>query len=209
MSSLTYCYRGTASLQRHRLRKIAALGTRSTSWGFTPAALLGATLTVCRTHYGQSSCNTVQYTEKSGHNIQLSSVCRAVNMFTTYRAKQYFIHLFIFSTYALQPSRLIVRSRLDFPTFATRRLHACHHARAPSSGRWNRGREMSENFAYFFNLRTAAFKAYCAMSVRLSNFRHQASPRVSPRESAQRRKMEPWARNVREFCLICRFTRYI
>jgi len=43
--------------------------------------------------------------------------------------------------------RLIVRSWLDVPTFATRRLHACHHMRAPSSGRWNCGREMSGNFA--------------------------------------------------------------
>ena len=30
--------------------------------------------------------------------------------------------------------RLIVRSWLDVPTFATRRLHACHHARAPGGG---------------------------------------------------------------------------
>ena len=52
-----------------------------------------------------------------------------------------------------------------------------------------------------FNLRTAAFKAYCAVWVRRSNFRHQASPRVSPRESTQRRKVELWARNVRKFCL--------
>jgi len=43
--------------------------------------------------------------------------------------------------------RLIVPSCLDVPTFATRRLHACHHARAPSGGRWNCGREMSGNFA--------------------------------------------------------------
>jgi len=43
--------------------------------------------------------------------------------------------------------RLIVRSWLDFPTFATRRLHACHRARAPSGGRWNCRREMSGNFA--------------------------------------------------------------
>ena len=43
--------------------------------------------------------------------------------------------------------RLIVGSWLDVPTFATRRLHACHHARAPSGGRWNCGREMSGNFA--------------------------------------------------------------
>jgi len=39
--------------------------------------------------------------------------------------------------------QLIVRSWLDVPTFATRRLHA----RAPSSRRWNCGREMSGNFA--------------------------------------------------------------
>jgi len=55
--------------------------------------------------------------------------------------------LLLFSTYTLQPSRLIVRSELDVPTFANRRLHACHHARAPSGGRWNCGREMSRNFA--------------------------------------------------------------
>jgi hypothetical protein len=36
---------------------------------------------------------------------------------------------------------------LDVPTFATRRLHAFHHARALSGGRWNCGQEMSENFA--------------------------------------------------------------
>ena len=40
---------------------------------------------------------------------------------------------------------------------------------------------------YYFQLCTAAFKAYCAILVRRSNFRHQASPRVSPRESTQRR----------------------
>jgi hypothetical protein len=28
--------------------------------------------------------------------------------------------------------KLIVRSWLDVPTFATRRLHVCHHVRAPS-----------------------------------------------------------------------------
>jgi hypothetical protein len=52
-----------------------------------------------------------------------------------------------------------------------------------------------------FNLRTAAFKAYCAIWIRCSKFRHQASPRVSPRESTQRRKLELWARNIRKFCL--------
>jgi hypothetical protein len=48
-----------------------------------------------------------------------------------------------------------------------------------------------------FQLRTAAFKAYCAILVRRSNFSHQASPRMSPRESTQPRKVELWARNVR------------
>ena len=58
------------------------------------------------------------------------------------------IVLLLFSTYALQPSRLIMRSGLDLPTFTTRHLHA----RAPSGGRWNCGREMSCKFclnAYF------------------------------------------------------------
>jgi hypothetical protein len=40
-----------------------------------------------------------------------------------------------------------------------------------------------------------------AIWVRRSKFRHQASPRVSPRERTQRRKVELWARNVRKFCL--------
>jgi hypothetical protein len=56
-------------------------------------------------------------------------------------------------------------------------------------------------YYHYFQLRTAAFKAYCAIWVRHSNFCHQASPRVSPRESTQRRKVKLWAKNVREFCL--------
>jgi len=46
-----------------------------------------------------------------------------------------------------------------------------------------------------------SLKAYCAIWVRRSNCSHQASPRVSTRENTQRRKVELWARNVREFCL--------
>jgi hypothetical protein len=42
--------------------------------------------------------------------------------------------------------RLIVRSVLDVPTSTTRRLHACHHWRTTSGGRWNCGQEMSGNF---------------------------------------------------------------
>jgi len=63
-------------------------------------------------------------------------------------------------------------------------------------------RVLSRIFVYIiiiiiFNLLTAAFKAYCAIWVRRFNFRHQASPRVSPRESTKRRKVELWAKNVR------------
>jgi hypothetical protein len=55
--------------------------------------------------------------------------------------------LLLLFNYALQPLRPIVRSGIDVPTFATRRLHACHHERAPSGGRWNCGRKISGNFA--------------------------------------------------------------
>jgi hypothetical protein len=46
----------------------------------------------------------------------------------------------------------------------------------------------------YFQLHTAAFKGYCTIWVRRFNFRHQASRRVSPRQSTQRRKVELWAR---------------
>jgi hypothetical protein len=42
-------------------------------------------------------------------------------------------------------------------------------------------------FLFFIQLRNAAFKAYYVIWVRRSTFRHQASTRVSPRESTQRR----------------------
>jgi len=53
----------------------------------------------------------------------------------------------LFSTTHFSLLRLIVRSGLDVQTFATRHPHACHHTRAPSGGRCNCGREMSDNFA--------------------------------------------------------------
>jgi hypothetical protein len=56
-------------------------------------------------------------------------------------------------------------------------------------------------FSFYFELRTAAFKAYCAIWVRRFKFRHQASPRVSTRESTKWRKVQLWARNVQYFCL--------
>ena len=52
-----------------------------------------------------------------------------------------------------------------------------------------------------FSTTHCRLKAYCAICVRSSNFRHQASPRVSTSESTQRREVELWARNVQEFCL--------
>ena len=61
-----------------------------------------------------------------------------------YYNNNYYYYYFQLSTAAL---RLIVRSWLDVTTFDTRRLHACHHARAPSGGRWNCGRQMPGNFA--------------------------------------------------------------
>jgi len=61
--------------------------------------------------------------------------------------------------------------------------------------------ELYYTFIFIFNYLLQLFKAYCAIWVRCSNFRHQASPCVFPRESTQRRKLEVWARNVREFCL--------
>jgi len=45
----------------------------------------------------------------------------------------------------------------------------------------------SSNLLCFFIYTTThcSLKAYCAILVRRSNFRHQASPRVSPREGTQ------------------------
>jgi hypothetical protein len=64
-------------------------------------------------------------------------------------------------------------------------------------------------FIFYFQLRTAAFKAYCAIWVRRSNFSHQMSPRVPPRENTQRRKVKLWARNVRYILPKYQFPRYI
>jgi hypothetical protein len=58
---------------------------------------------------------------------------------------------------------------------------------------------------FIFSYALQPFKAYCAIWVRRSNFRHQASPR----ESTQPRKVELYARNVRGVLLKCRIPRYI
>jgi len=65
---------------------------------------------------------------------------------------------------------------------------------------WTEGRRnglRTLRIIIIFNYTLQAFKAYCALWVRCSNFCHQASPR----ESTQRRKVELWARNIREFSL--------
>jgi hypothetical protein len=49
---------------------------------------------------------------------------------------------------------------------------------------------------FVYTLQHCILQAPCARLVRRSNFRHQASPRVSPRESTQRQKVELKARNV-------------
>jgi len=64
----------------------------------------------------------------------------------SYRSESFGV-LCLFSVTHCSLLRLIVRSGLDFPTFASSRLYACHQARAPGGGRWNCGREMSGNFA--------------------------------------------------------------
>ena len=50
---------------------------------------------------------------------------------------------------------------------------------------------------YLYKYALQSLKAYCAIWFRRSNFRHQASPRVSPHHSTQRQKVELWTRNVR------------
>jgi len=67
---------------------------------------------------------------------------------------------------------------------------------------WSQWHLKSRTLTFYYTicvslLRTATFKAYRAILVRRFNFRHQASPRESPRESTQGRKVELWARNVR------------
>ena len=64
---------------------------------------------------------------------------------------------------------------------------------------WDSSLEITSQMrkVFFFNYALQPFKAYCVIWVGRFNFRHQASPRVSQRESTQRRKVELWARNVR------------
>jgi sterol desaturase/sphingolipid hydroxylase (fatty acid hydroxylase superfamily) len=66
------------------------------------------------------------------------------NMYGVTSKTKYVCYVFFTTHCSL---RLIVQFELDVPTFATRRLHAYHHARAPAGGKWNFGLEMSGNFA--------------------------------------------------------------
>ena len=68
-------------------------------------------------------------------------------------------------------------------------LHSVTECMVPRMAHWSMHGALwwSIDSIIIFNLRTAAFKAYCAIWVRRSNFRYQASPRVSPRESSRRR----------------------
>jgi hypothetical protein len=77
-------------------------------------------LYMCATCFGLYLGHPQNVTVEDIINYNLSCPLWAVTMF-----------MFIFN-YALQPLRPVVRSGLDVPTFATRRLHACHHARVPS-----------------------------------------------------------------------------
>jgi len=82
-------------------------------------------------------------TPRCSRDLRPSGLLRS-NSLPTFRDKISIEDIFQLRSASLL--RLIVRSGLDVPTFATRRLHACHHARTPSDGRWNCGREMSGNF---------------------------------------------------------------
>jgi hypothetical protein len=66
------------------------------------------------------------------HNQALAALKRPLKLSQTVsRIREL---LFLLTTHC-SPLRLIVRFGLDVPTFATRRLHASHHARALSRGR--------------------------------------------------------------------------
>jgi hypothetical protein len=60
-------------------------------------------------------------------------------------------------------------------------------------------------FMFIFNYALQSFKVYCAIWVRRSNFLHQASPLVSPRESTQQRKVKLWVRKSGKFYLNANF----
>jgi len=84
--------------------------------------------------------------------------------------------------------------------FCLRRNECFGDCAGPTKGR-NSIHPALSLFLFVYTTTHCSLKAYCAILVRCSNFRYQGSPRVSPRESTQRRKVELWAKNVKEFCL--------
>jgi hypothetical protein len=63
----------------------------------------------------------------------------------TYYYYYYYYYFFQLRTAAIKAYCAIWVRRSNF--FATRCLHACHQAKAPSGGIWNCGQEMFGNFA--------------------------------------------------------------
>jgi hypothetical protein len=55
----------------------------------------------------------------------------------------------------------------------------------------------THSYVYFQLKHCSLLRLIVPSGLDVQNLRHQASPRVSPRESTQRRKVELWARNVR------------
>jgi len=93
----------------------------------------------------------------------------------------------LFSTTHSSLLRLIVRSGLDVPTFATRRPHACHHARVPSGGRWNCGREMSGKFCLNTDFHVTFRDLLHAVKLR-----HGTDGFTSPPKEGVLRIFSPW-----------------
>jgi len=78
----------------------------------------------------------------------------------------------------------------------SRRLSAVLRYKNIAGGSHQLFSTVSIYFFFISNYALQPFKAYCAIWVRRSNFRHQASPRVPPHESTHRRKVELWARKA-------------
>ena len=57
-----------------------------------------------------------------------------LSVYSKYNLHGIYNGVLLFSTYPLQPSRLIVRSGLDVPTIATRGLHAAREHAAAEGG---------------------------------------------------------------------------
>jgi hypothetical protein len=142
--------------------KVSAIHTKRPSHGkIKPVAiersLMGILLYLCygscycqwmlevKGYFGCISRTRRGFTQRySGIRRGYSAICEQIRQLYGMTFSHFDHSLdFLFIQLRTAALRLIVRSWLDVPTFATRRLHA----RAPSGGRWNCGREMSGNFA--------------------------------------------------------------